>query len=368
MPARASARPASAAATSSIGCTAATPARRGAGSSRGWRWRRRRAGRARWRPACGRGCRWPAPARARRRRRRRRSTARRRRARRSRRRAAQHGPDRRRGPAARGAGGTDPAPRRGGQSPGAGGRRSRRRGEPLVDVDHPAANRPPRRCRAGGRSPCSAAPQPAGVDEDRGRRRARAAIDAAGPDAGRAARPAWTWSAPQHGAPSPVGVTPTPAASSTRCAASVDVALPRVHHAPGEQVQTSVPDGARAGAHATGGRSAGPAASGTRRSRCATAPRALEPPAGAVATEDAPRRPRCHHGVSCDRRRRGLRGSARSGARTARSTGTPVSQPRHCTHVSKRAHDLGGRAGAPCSCTCPHGAMRPRGDSGLVAR
>ena len=114
------------------------------------------------------------------------------------------------------------------------------------------------------------------VDQHRGVARAGRPSTRAGQRGGpRRPRPAWACSAPQQAAPRRrQGATPAPAASSTRCAATVDGPLPGVHHAAGEQPHVGARRPSRraagaaaaAGAGRTGGRRRG-----TSRARWAAA-------------------------------------------------------------------------------------------------
>ena len=145
---------------------------------------------------------------------------------------AEHGAHRAVRPAARGAGGTGPARR-----PRAGSAAARSGGcvdEPFREVAHAGRERArPRRCRAAGRSPSSPRRNP------RCRRRpARHPASTRSPARQRAAprsiRPACTCSAPQQSPPRPGSTGARAGGAHHAQRGAVDVALPRVHHAPGE--------------------------------------------------------------------------------------------------------------------------------------
>jgi hypothetical protein len=96
-----------------------------------------------------------------------------------------------------------------------------RRGPPGVEVEVTVRGRaPPRRSAPAHRA---------------GRRRGRGDHPSASARAS-IPRPAWACSAPQHGPSSPVGRTPNPGGLEHPLGRQVDVALPGVHDAAGEQV------------------------------------------------------------------------------------------------------------------------------------
>ena len=146
-------------------------------------------------------------------------------------------------------------------------------------------------------------------------------------------RPAWTWRAPQHGAASPVGLTPDAGRLQHLLRGAVDVALPaRPSRSPVKR-WTSSPD-ARSGSPRSG-RSAGrPIRLGIRRSRAATASTAVPARSrrgwrqGRVGEALPPWRDLVAGAASVSR----VRSISRPNGTLHGQAG---SQPRHCTHVSK---------------------------------
>ena len=171
--------------------------------------------------------------------------------------------------------------------------------------------------------------------------------------------PAWMCRAPQHGAIPPVGSTPAPAASSTRCTARCTSRCQASITQPVNS-QTSSPE-----VRSRGRRSGILAGSpkrlvGSSRSLMASAIR-VEPAISRRRCRSIRMARRCQPGV--------IRPAPASAARVpsirwpnGTALGQAVSQPRHCTHVSIE-RTRSSVTGAPSFCTARISAIRPRGDS-----
>ncbi len=142
------------------------------------------------------------------------------------------------GPGAGGRGPERPPGRSGPSSRRPGGRQPvQPRGQPLVDVEHPA--REPRRLGRAEQVAVVLEGGPAARPSRPGlvRRRASLAMTRAASRRAWPVRPAWMCRAPQQSPPRPGRATPAPVASMTALAGGVDLALPGVHHAAGEQAR-----------------------------------------------------------------------------------------------------------------------------------